>query len=1083
MSGYLRIGFQLIPDDPFWVEIGMLLDRQSELSGLTLIPLDLEAGEVPGTDYNLILEEILAQQINSLIMVEIPRPLIRLLTENHIPIITMVPQLGCHNGSCNHPNVTGPLGVFEIAGMVADFLRQRLQDKGKVLVVGGLSGIGEDGRTLLAGINQNLTSCTGITLHHIPTSWRYDLAYPQILAGLRKFTGPFDAIFGLSDTLALATREAAAKFGLLKPETLIVGNYGEPQALSAIVRGTMAATVEVSTTDFVGRVIELARQAAAGRTIPPHFNYKRVMVTSANVAESAVQKLVAISELPNQLIGVNRRREQQQLTQLEASLAINRQVGAILDRRELTRKIVHQIREHFDYSRVNLYFLSEAESSLYLDDQTAPDAARTLVGAAESEVLAHVLRTGKPVYVPDVRRGQRFAPDERWPTLRTRYVLPVRFGDELLCLLDLQSDRVRHHSREELMGLQVVTDQLAVAIRNAELYSEALAARKVAEKADKLKTLVLANVSHEFRTPLNIILGYTKEALNTPNPYGSELPFELISDLGRIYRSGEHMLRLISDLLDLSRAEIDELEIFPEFLNIRPILEEVFYSVAELSPVSQEVEWKFKVPANLPVMQVDPGRLRQIILNLLSNARKFTRAGEIIMVVDVQPPNLHIRVEDTGPGISLEHQEWIFDPFIVGENSGRTAGGIGLGLSITRHLVSLHRGYITLESPPDQGSIFNVYLPLPNLSGQLTAPVPVEAKVLVCISKAAELSPEIAEIARQFEGNFIKLHPAGVSNALPELNPSILAWDATGMAENDWLAMDFLRNHPRLGRLPLVLYGNAASESDPKSVTNILLKPLSGQTLSTILTALGPRKSQGSVLLVDDDHEALDLYQQFVMSALPGHTIYRADSGQIALDILQDIIPSLVIIDLVMPEIGGMRVVDWLRANPSTQHVPILVISGKILSAEHVKQLDHPRLVYQPKDILKFEEVTDTLKQVAGGTPLLSQYNSILVKRTVTYLQDNYARPVTLHQIAQAVGTSKNNLSEIFHQEMRISIWQFLNRYRVKQARNLLETSDLNIADIATRVGFEDPAYFSRVFHSITDQSPKAYRLDFSHKS
>jgi AraC-like DNA-binding protein len=345
------------------------------------------------------------------------------------------------------------------------------------------------------------------------------------------------------------------------------------------------------------------------------------------------------------------------------------------------------------------------------------------------------------------------------------------------------------------------------------------------------------------------------------------------------------------------------------------------------------------------------------------------------------------------------------------------------------------------------------------------------------------LLAEIADLARRFEGSFIKISPSEVSTVLQELSPSILAWDATDMTDTDWLAMDILRNHPRLARLPLILYGNIAPEGNSSSFTNILLKPLSGQTLSTILTALRPQKAQGAVLIVDDDHDSLDLYQQLVTAALPGHSIYRAETGQMALDILQDLTPSLVILDVFMPEIDGIRIVDWLRANPVTQHVPILVISGKTLTAEHIKHLDHPRLIYQPKDILKFEEVTDTLKQVASGTTLLSQYNSILVKRAVNFLQDNYARLVTLPEIAQAVGTSKNNLSEIFHQEMRISIWQFLNRYRIKQARHLLETSDLSVAAIATMVGFEDPAYFSRVFHSITNQSPKAYRLDFSHRN
>lgn len=1080
MAGDIRVGFQIIPDDPFGVEIGLMIDRQAHLSGMTLISLDLEPGENPTTDYTVVLEGILARQIQALIVIEIPASLIRLLAEHHIPVISLVPQLGCYNGSCYHPNVTAPLGMFEIAGMAAHFLLEKLSGQGNILAVGGLCSIGEDGRTLLEGLRHSFEPHPDINFQHIPAFWRYDLAFPQIVTGLERLNEPFDAIFGLSDTLALAAREAAEQRGLLKPGALVVGSNGDPQALTAIVRGRMAATVDVSTTDFVGRAIELAGRAAAGQTVPLHYNHKPVLVTAANVAEAAVQKLMAISDLPNQLIGVNRRQEQEHQSHIEASLAINRQVGAVLDRQELVRKIVSQIREHFDYSRVNFYFWSEADGSLLRDVQTSPDDLPE--NAANNEIFKRVIASGEPVYIPDVRQSQRFGQDTSWPELRTRLVLPARIGDRLLCLLDLQSDRVRHHSREQLQGLQALADQLAVAIRNAELYSEALAARKEAEKADKLKTLVLANVSHEFRTPLNIILGYTKEALNTPNPYGSILPPELTSDLGRIYRSGEHMLRLISDLLDLSRAEIDELEIFPEFMDVRPTLEEVFYSVAGLMPVRPEVRWEFEAPANLPVMQVDPSRLRQVILNLLSNARKFTETGQIALTVEVQPPYLHVRVADTGPGITLEQQEAIFDPFITGDNSGLNSGGIGLGLSITRHLVSLHRGYITVESLPGQGSAFNVYLPLPNLTGQLTAQPPGEVKLLVCISKAGQLSPEMAGLARQFEKNFIKLSPVEVATALPDLNPSILAWDATGMVESDWLAMDFLRNHPRLARLPLVLYGNAANEGSPKSVTNILLKPLSGQTLSTILTALGPRKSQGSVLIVDDDHETLDLYQQLVAAALPGFTIYRAESGQVALDVMQDLTPNLVIIDLVMPEVNGYKVVNWLRANPATQHVPILVISGKMLTAEHIEQLDHPRLVYQPKDILKFEEVTDTLKQVVVENSLLSQYNSILVKRAVNYLQDNYARPISLHEIAQAVGTSKNNLSEIFHQEMRISIWQFLNRYRIKQARHLLETSDLTVAAIAARAGFEDPAYFSRVFHSLTGQSPKNYRLDFTNK-
>lgn len=332
MTGKQRVGFQIIPDDPFWVEIGMMMERQAHLRGLSLVSLDLEAGEVPGTDYRAILEEILAQQIRVLIFVEIPHPLIRLLAENKITLISLVSQLGCHTGSCYHLHITSPVGMFEIARLAGDFILQKLQGKGQVLAVGGLSGIGEDGQTLLEGITHTLQPYPGITLRHIPTFWRKDLAYPQILAGLQAIGEPPDAIFGFSDTVALAARSAAEQLGLLKPDLVLAGNNGEPQALTAIVRGKMAATVQVPTDGFAGQVIEIACLALNGRTVPRHYDFRPVLITPANVAEAAVEKLMAISEMPDQLIGVNRRREQQHLTHIEASLSINRQVGAILNR-------------------------------------------------------------------------------------------------------------------------------------------------------------------------------------------------------------------------------------------------------------------------------------------------------------------------------------------------------------------------------------------------------------------------------------------------------------------------------------------------------------------------------------------------------------------------------------------------------------------------------------------------------------------------------------------------------------------------------------------------------------------------------
>jgi DNA-binding LacI/PurR family transcriptional regulator/signal transduction histidine kinase len=202
---------------------------------------------------------------------------------------------------------------------------------------------------------------------------------------------------------------------------------------------------------------------------------------------------------------------------------------------------------------------------------------------------------------------------------------------------------------------------LSSALKSAELVQVALEAEAKAIKSDQLKTHLLANVSHELRTPLNIILGLSQTALSSPNPYGIDLPAQLIKDLGYINDSGEHLIRLINDLLDMSRAEIGELDLCYEPVSPRALVKEVFDTFTEASiGKHKEVELLLDVPDHLPVLHADPVRMRQILLNLLSNALKFTKKGTIILGAEVQLPHIHFWVSDTGAGISPELQERIF---------------------------------------------------------------------------------------------------------------------------------------------------------------------------------------------------------------------------------------------------------------------------------------------------------------------------------------------------------------------------------------------------------------------------------------
>lgn len=1092
MAHTLRIGVQAIPDDQFFVLAYLAIEQRARQLGIELVPVDIDNVEVEPLDYTVIVEDLLSQEIDALIILEIPKPLFLRIQERNIPVVLLAEQNGCQEENCpnNHHQMVAPLGLYKATQMLVEYVIKSIQGQGTVLVIGGMcqTEMGEDGRSKLAAIQASFAPYSDIQVYHIPTSWRYDHAYPKILSELSQLKITPDIILGLSDTLAVAGRQSAEELGLLKDNTLVVGFNGDPQALAAIALGNMTATIETPAFDFGIQAVELAVKAALGKPLPQHYNFKPHLITPENVTEASAKKLIAIAELPNQLVGVNRLREHQRVTRLEKSLLINEKIGTMLEHSELSQNIVRLICDSFNYDRVELYLLSEADNQLVLDATTLPvqTPVQLYLNEDDEGVLAQVLTKGELIFVPDMANSQRFSPESRWNNLRTRVALPVRFGGKPFGVLDLQKDSVMQHSREQLLGLQILADQVAIAIRNAESFSEAVAARKIAEKADKLKTLLLANVSHEFRTPLNIILGYTRGAISQPNSYGAKLPAELVSDLDHIYSSADHLMHLINDLLDLSQAEIDELEIYPTMIDPRPILEEVFLSLADLNanqPQNKKIEWHFEAPPRLPLIQADPKRLRQVLFNLLSNASKYTSEGQIILGLDVQAPYLHIWVEDSGIGISKDQQELIFQPFMVGHNSRQNSGGIGLGLSITRHLVTLHQGIIKVESQPAKGTTFHVYLPLPSLNGKLQTSAPDSQQTLVYISNRTELPIEIAQLSNQINIILHKIRPAEVRNQLLELRPTILAWDATTASETDWLAMNYLRTTRQLAELPLMLYSNSSNEGTQTNLNNILLKPFSGQTLTTMLEALGSSQLKDDVLLVDDDINSLNFYEQLVHLSLPGVTVHRAENGQQAITLLKELSPSLVIIDLVMPEVDGYEVIEWIRQNPSTRNVPVLVISGKLLSSENVQRLDFPRVLFHSKDILEKEEAADILQKVSEGENYISQFNSILVKRAIAYLHENFSRPLSMTEITQELGISKNQLGKIFHQELGIALWDYLTRYRIKEARHLLETTDLTVASIATSVGFDDQSYFGKVFRTITGQTPKEYRLDTSRKN
>jgi YesN/AraC family two-component response regulator len=260
----------------------------------------------------------------------------------------------------------------------------------------------------------------------------------------------------------------------------------------------------------------------------------------------------------------------------------------------------------------------------------------------------------------------------------------------------------------------------------------------------------------------------------------------------------------------------------------------------------------------------------------------------------------------------------------------------------------------------------------------------------------------------------------------------------------------------------------------------LLLKPLAESVLIETLEDLGSREPGGSILIVEDDPQLRALHRRMIAEHFPDYTIQDVGDGRAALDLLTRETPSLIVLDLVMPEVDGFAVLEALRANPRTAVVPVLVLSGKALTADDIGRLSEARVIYQTKEVLTESELAETLRRTLGRADLLPPHTSALVKGAVAFIQQHHNEPLSRQEIADAIGVSKDYLGRIFHQELGLSPWEYLIRYRVLRAKELLRTTGYSVAEVATRVGFDTPTYFSHIFHREVGCSPRAFRAQIT---
>lgn len=1074
-----RIGTLITPTDPYWVQTLEAIIHANQKVGDELVLLQPAAtledlGAIPPDD---LIDQILANDLDALITTLVSIPVLQALVEAGLPVIELA------ESEFRHPLLTAMSSLYEGGCMAGRFVAERLKGRGRaVCITAGLEHIVEKGSSRYQGFADALRDYPGIELVRVPAYWTYTPAYHALLNSLADCPRPIDAMFGVSDTVILAARDAGRKLGAIDEHTVLVGLNGDPLALAAVEEGDLAATIDTASEELGAEAATVVHLAAQGRPMPALIQQRFKLITRDNVAGIATRKLVAIADIPTHLVGYSRQQELDRRTQLEISFEITRQIAALLDSGHLVRVIGELVRAHFNYDWMRILRWSPIERKLVLyGGETSP--AASLIPLEQDWLLQQVFISGQVAFIPDIHTSRRWRGGAEWEQVRARAVLPIQLGEQVIGVLDLQSARPMRQRSLEIVGLKLLANQIGIAIHNVDLFEETTAARQAAEHANELKTRLVANVGHEVRTPLNAILGFS-QSIQKKLAAGETLqPAELLQDTQYIYRSGEHLLNMINDLLDLSRAEIGALSLYFEPLQPSAFLREVFDEFVKVEAGPAQVQWRLDVPAHLPLIRADHVRMRQVLINLLSNAAKYTPQGSITLGARVELPYLHLWVQDTGRGVPFELQGRIFEPFgIVGRK--RRPEGIGLGLSITRHLVALHDGVITLESQMGAGSTFNVYLPLPGMTRQPERPddresaAQAETPVMLVVSTRPHIPAQILEMCNaQRLTPWLVSRRADIERALNGGKPAAVAWDLAHASSGEWNLIYRLSAQPDCAALPVVLYGDEG-EGSPMSagLTYVVFKTDNSNTLREWISEIGCDETASSALVVDDDPQARAYYRDLLTSQMPGRKVLLAENGQQAIDLLQTIVPALILLDLMMPVMDGFQVLERIRADVRTQRVPVVIISGKLLNYEDIQRLNYARTVFHTKGVFDADETLRLIRQFDNGGRLLPQPTSLLIKQVLAYLHQNYAQPINRSQVADAVGVSDNYLSQIFRQEITISPWDYLNRLRIQKARELLLHTQDSVTSIAIQVGFNDSAYFSRVFHKLTGRSPLEYR-------
>ena len=517
--------------------------------------------------------------------------------------------------------------------------------------------------------------------------------------------------------------------------------------------------------------------------------------------------------------------------------------------------------------------------------------------------------------------------------------------------------------------------RLRVEHENERMNTELIVARDQALEASRAKTVFLANMSHELRTPMNAILGYSEMLIEDAGLMSSE---EVAADLQKIRNAGKHLLALINDVLDLSKIESGKMTLHHESFLIGELVQDV---VSTIEPIALKNHNRIVVhcPAEIGAMYSDAMKVRQSLMNLLSNACKFSQNSVIDLVISTQSHEreeyVSFAVCDRGIGMTSDQIAKLFQAFVqADESTTRKYGGTGLGLMISRRLCQMLGGDIRVSSELGKGSTFTIELPRiapavlapSGLGGAGDSQSPANSAINTDVIRGGTIRGEAIRgtvlaiddnpdaldlISRSLskDGYRVIMATSGEAGLVLARShrPDIITLDVMMPQMNGWQVLAAIKADVHLSTTPVVLLSVVENNEIAMALgaTDCLTKPIDWGKLQVCLDRLLPRNDPDRILVVEDDPASSELVTRILQK--DGWKIEKASNGREAFACMEASPPSLVLLDLMMPEMDGFELVARLRTHPTLSKIPVLVLTSKMLTPE-----DHARLNGRVLDVL-----------------------------------------------------------------------------------------------------------------------------------